>query len=374
MKTFTVHSLAAILMLGLTTLVSAQDDPAKALQEFQKHSLEEERSKVTSEMYAAWNDDDSRFKSHDLLYIHDFREGIGVSNEQHRNILESAGQRISIHSNEIPATVAIREEMQKLREGIRSPFHLNAPEDAKRRMAELEEQIQVAMHDRTLEIKRENTINAINEHLTPDQLRKVQEFQIFAMSELSYISPSMFEALDLSDDQRQQLGDIKKGMEPDFKKWVDRTVDAKLKFFEKRLAEYKMEIDDTDSEHRKVTYSLHNIPEVEAKIRKAHPEIQRELNESMESGKELAGKLKIEMFDVLTDEQWERMLNLIDNPPEYAKKIIARMRERGEKENANASTGTWVPGPGAWQPGSSAIPEQYRQERNSRSRFPRGER
>jgi Ni/Co efflux regulator RcnB len=94
------------------------------------------------------------------------------------------------------------------------------------------------------------------------------------------------------------------------------------------------------------------------------------LNEARESGKGLADKLKVEMFDVLTDEQWNRMLNLIDNPPEHAKKIIAQMREKSEQESAYASTEAWQPGPNSWKPGDP-IPEGYRQQRQERGRFPR---
>ena len=88
----------------------------------------------------------------------------------------------------------------------------------------------------------------------------------------------------------------------------------------------------------------------------------------MESGRALADRLKIEMFDVLNDAQWERMLDLIDNPPEYVKKAIARIRK--EMGTEDSSSGGWQPGPGSWRPGD-AIPEAYRQERNTRGNFPR---
>ena len=48
-----------------------------------------------------------------------------------------------------------------------------------------------------------------------------------------------------------------------------------------------------------------------------------------------------------------------------------KLREQGGESEESDKPGVWMPGPGAWQPGSSVIPEQYRQERNSR--FPRGE-
>jgi len=97
-------------------------------------------------------------------------------------------------------------------------------------------------------------------------------------------------------------------------------------------------------------------------------------NDLQESSKTLATELKIEMFDVLTDEQWDRFQKLVDDPPDYIKKIIDQMRNRFERRTDNnpsaTSAGTWQPGPDSWRPGDP-IPEQYRQQRNQRSRFAR---
>jgi Ni/Co efflux regulator RcnB len=305
-----------------------------------------------------------------LLQQEDLRKGIGISNEQHQKIREAVEQRTTVSSNDIPAIQPILDEMGKLRSGFPpGRFDEDAPEEMKRRVTELQEQMSRAMDERVSEIIRERQMNAINDNLTPYQLRKVQEFQISAMSELEYVSPSMFEALDLSDDQRQQLGDIKKGMEAEFTKWADSTLDAKLRLHEKRQAEFEVIQNDDGS----ISFSLADPVESWVRVRKANPDIQQALNESIKSGKALADKLKVEMFDVLTDEQWKRMLNLIDNPPDYAKQIIAQMREQRKKENANASADTWQPGPNSWKPGDG-VPEQYRQERNEKQRFPRTER
>jgi len=71
------------------------------------------------------------------------------------------------------------------------------------------------------------------------------------------------------------------------------------------------------------------------------------------------------------------MLDLIDNPPDYVKKVIAQIRKEMGTDDSSTDTpadtsGGWVPGPGSWRPGDG-IPEGYRIERNTRSRFPRGE-
>jgi len=78
-------------------------------------------------------------------------------------------------------------------------------------------------------------------------------------------------------------------------------------------------------------------------------------------------QFRIKMFDVLTDEQWLRIQDLVDHPPEYIKVFLKKVKANIEK---NARDTGWQPGPGSWQPGD-AIPEAYRQERNTRGNFPR---
>jgi len=76
---------------------------------------------------------------------------------------------------------------------------------------------------------------------------------------------------------------------------------------------------------------------------------------------------------VLTDEQWKRLQELIDHPSELAKIVLKKLKEdRGESEEGKNPGGGWQPGPGSWRPGD-AIPEAYRQERNTRGNFPRTE-
>jgi hypothetical protein len=83
------------------------------------------------------------------------------------------------------------------------------------------------------------------------------------------------------------------------------------------------------------------------------------------------------MSNVLTSAQWARMMNLIDNPPEYVKGMIAEMRRQMGIDEPQAGSsrqpgGGWVPGPGSWRPGDP-LPEGNRTERETRSRFPRSE-
>ncbi len=89
--------------------------------------------------------------------------------------------------------------------------------------------------------------------------------------------------------------------------------------------------------------------------------------EISETGKEIAKKLKFKMFDVLTDEQMERMAELIDNPPDYIKKMSGRLKAN----TTNGQDGQWKPDENSWKPGD-AIPEEYLEQRKERKKnFPK---
>ena len=83
-------------------------------------------------------------------------------------------------------------------------------------------------------------------------------------------------------------------------------------------------------------------------------------------GADFSTWFKVELFDVLTDEQWNKFQNLVDNPPEYIKAWLRVYSSRSKPQEA------WQPGLNSWQPGDP-IPEQYRQERNTRGNFPRSQ-
>jgi uncharacterized protein (DUF1778 family) len=308
----------------------------------------------------------------DFLRVDDFREGIGVSEEQAKKIDEAMCENFEnlkpIH-NELAKLEAVHPN---------SLFADNVPEDAQTKYFELQAKMQ--------EIMGENKIAIANESFTSEQMKKINEFQISFMSEFPIVSPGIFEALDLTDAQKKQLGDIKKAMEPEFEKFADTWVKGETLFEQKLLHELEEKLKDVTDPEEFVKIGR----EIMANLDKPDSECQQELREKLESARELADKIKIKMFDVLTDKQWDRMVQLVDNPPEYAKKAIAEFRkmlgrggdeadesktndgktDAGKTEEAKPSE--WTPGPNSWKPGDP-IPESYRQERNTRSRFPRTE-
>ena len=365
MKTKLVLIAVACLLLGLTTSAVAQNNVpvnSPAMQQLQRDSLK-----------AVWSGDGLSFIVLGMLRQEDeVREGIGISIEHIQGVHDTMQKMNIAFLQNDPSAKSIQEEFQKemfafiMERG--NPFAEDAPEELRQTFSELQTRMQMAMQEILMEKQVSIMVQAVNENLTLEQLKRIREFQIATMSESPFVSPGMFEALELSDDQRKQLDEIKKAMEPEHEKHIDKMFEIMQKSDARfqTILDRKLEGVTDPEEQEKIRR------ETAEEFRRTDTEFRRERNEVMESGKELADTLKIRMFDVLTDVQWVRMLDLIDNPPEYAKKWIDRMRERREAETASAPTSGWVPGPGSWQPGDP-IPMQYRQERETRGRFPRGE-
>ncbi|MCL2710382.1 MAG: hypothetical protein FWE95_05835 [Planctomycetaceae bacterium] len=363
MKTITIYGLTAILLLGLTALAFAQSNSPMSSPAMQQAQRDGHKQMMNS----FWNGEGSILMAIDLLQQDDFREGLGVSKEQHQRIQDTIrNTSTSVHAD---FDMSFHEEMNAFMMEHGNPFADDASDETREKFSE----IQMRRIAEMTKISTERMINAVNDNLTSAQLKKFKEFQISLMSELPIVSTSMFEVLDLSDKQKEQLDRIRKDMKPEFEKFADKIIDAQMKFSEKveDALEGKLEGVTDSEEQTKIR------KEIQDNVRRNDPEMQRITNEVMGTGKKFTDELKIAMFDVLTDEQWVRMLDLIDNPPDYAKKVIAQIRKEMGTDDSSTDTpadmsGGWVPGPGSWRPGD-AIPEGYRIERNTRSRFPRGE-
>jgi Ni/Co efflux regulator RcnB len=187
-------------------------------------------------------------------------------------------------------------------------------------------------------------INALRDGLTPEQWQKLDESQLANMGEMPIISPSAFAALDLTAEQRQEMEKIKKELAPEFEKTLDKWADGHFAL--------QIMSDTKDTERKKI------------------------IEEMQTQGRAFSTKFRTRMFDVLTDEQWQRLQKLIDNPPEHALVFRKKLRkllgssEEGENGKETEKANVWVPGPNSWKPGDP-IPDAYRQERSTRGNFPR---
>ena len=200
----------------------------------------------------------------------------------------------------------------------------------------------IEKHMETEASRRRDTIaDAVDEILPAEQIQQIQESILANMAGMPFITTSVFEVLNLTDGQRQQMERIKKELEPAFEEILECWVNVQL--------------------------TLHNTKDAEGR------EYQRIYDDIQSKGKAFAVRFRTRMFDVLNDNQWARLQKLVDNSPEHALILRKKLKElsgEGEESKGGKKADVWVPGPGAWQPGQG-IPEGYRQERNSR--FPRGE-
>ena len=198
--------------------------------------------------------------------------------------------------------------------------------------------------------------HAVNEVLPPEIRQKIKESLLANMSELPIVSPSMFEALGLTDAQKEQMEAIRKELEPEFQKNFENLVSGQMTLFNKALDELAKQEDE-------IIEDWESIAERMATVRKEllaeNAEYKRIDEELRSQGQSFVAQYKVKLFDVLTDEQWTRLQGLIDNPPEHAKVLRERLREFNEQ------FAHWQPSAEPWIIGE-AIPEAYRQGRNGR--------
>jgi hypothetical protein len=283
-----------------------------------------------------------------LAGVDSIREEFGLSRNRMNELRNQAVDNARPILQNDPVYRSLQDAKNRL-----GPYDISAA-DAEEKLMKLSD-IQEKMFD----MERKKVVSLLCENFTPDQIKIINEFHISYMSETEIIFPGMFEALDLSDEQRQQFDKILKEMEPVFDEYIDLLVELQLRQqeFANKIGNEANAITDPD-ERKKFWESLDFV-------KKRDAELQPERDKVMKSGKKVSDEMKIKMFDVLTDKQWKRMIDLIDNPPDYVKKILAERRKA--RENDANKPGAWQPGPNSWRPGDP-IPEQYRQQRQEQIR------
>ena len=349
--------LSLIFLLTLMGIVSAQTPEEIARHEAVMNSPAGQQMQLNvmkQTMGTLWNGNGLNPMTMELLQQDGIREGVGVSQEQVQRI-QLTMQGIGNNMPNDPAVRPIREELERfMHETQGGPFAPNATEETQQRFFELQTNLQATVHETAFG----KLQNVIHDHLTPDQLKKVREAQVFVMAENPVIAPGLFEALDLTDTQRNQLAGFKKELEPEFNRNIDKMAETQRKLQERVRSEIGQRLETvTNPEERR-----RMVEETIRKIQESDPELQRAMREVAESGKAITDKLKSRMSEVLTDEQKERMTRLMNNPPDFVKRMTERMRNQAQ------STGEWRPGPDSWKPGDP-IPAESIQEQ--RARFPR---
>ena len=282
-----------------------------------------------------------------LLHDPVIRTAWNVSDEQFQQL------------NTLLTSFSTREETRKIDEDAEALDKL-VDHSAENIDAETMQKI-LELHERSGVRNAKYITEAVDLTLTSEQQQKIKESQLANMAELPIIFPSMFEALDLNDAQKQEMKQIKKELEPELEEILECLASAEI--------ELRHQIGEIHSEQQEQNRAITPADELSKKLKVTDPVIKKMFEESQSRNKVFTTKFKIKMFDVLTDEQWDRLQKLVDGPPEYTKAFGKKLREqRDEREK----TDVWAPGPNSWRPGDP-IPEGYREQRNERRRFPRTE-
>jgi Spy/CpxP family protein refolding chaperone len=280
----------------------------------------------------------------------------GISDEQVQQI-QDVQKNLGMNLQQNPEFQEIMKEMQGIIKPD-DPFMLNADEETQKKMQDIQ--------GRVTSLTMNSMTDAIDNILTPEQKRKMDELQLASMSEMPIISPRMFDALDLTDEQKQKMEGIKKELQPEFENNLENLANGAITIQNKIFDEFEKQGGDMNADPKVLQEKMEAISK---KLVEEDPELKKIQEEMASQGKLFATQFKMKMFDVLTDEQWARLQELTDNPPEYIKALRKKMQERfgGKAEQ----TGPWQPNADSWKPGE-AIPEEYRQKRKTRE-FPKPE-
>ena len=262
--------------------------------------------------WEGWGADDMLMS---MLQDSDIRSALDVSNEQFQQIQE----QVDKISSELVSMPEFREMMEARMTLVESLDQNNPDGETMNKILEL--------HEGEIMLIMTSFSTVVSDSLTPEQKQKYKEMQLALMGELPIISPDMFEVLNLTDEQRQEMKNIKKELEPAFEKLLED------------IANNVMMLSTLLREGQEgLTGNEDKTDEAEKKLIRENPEFKRIHEEIRSRGQVFASQFKTKMFDVLTDEQWKRLQELIDHPSELAKIILKKLKkERGESEEGESS-------------------------------------
>jgi hypothetical protein len=136
-------------------------------------------------------------------------------------------------------------------------------------------------------------------------------------------------------------------------------------------AEYFMRRKELEGKTFNSLEELHkSVGEIRRRFLIANPDGGKRGMEFMDRGTKLATLMQNRMMNVLTDEQLDKMQEIMDDTPASVKKILVRFKAMREFQK---KVPVYTPGPDSWRPGMP-LPEQFREERKRTGRgFPRSE-
>jgi hypothetical protein len=201
----------------------------------------------------------------------------------------------------------------------------------------------------------------VEETLTPEQMLHVRKLEMQLMSEMGIPFPSMFDPLNLTDEQKQEMNLIADEMKAEF----DRlTLEEALLKGERLAATYGLLQGKSFASRDEFQKSRRDV------LRQYVPSeaMRKKSKDLQEQGTKMTTLLKNRLMNVLTDEQLDKMQKIMDESPEYVKKILAEFKARREAQQKSPD---YIPGPDSWHPGDP-LPVQFKEQRRVRG-FPRSE-
>ncbi|MGL6193658.1 MAG: hypothetical protein ACRC2T_02410 [Thermoguttaceae bacterium] len=308
---------------------------------------------------ARWNGNSAYMGAHAYLLNSEAKEELGLSDEQFARLdAICRGQ------------IVFREKREQ-----QDPVLINAINEVERTRLDDDplfnnaEMAQIQAHSLARQKLTETNISLMQQEiekvLTPEQMQLLHVRDLQLSTEVGLPTPSMYEALDLTDQQRTELAAIQKAMEPEFEALLDQ--DAAI-----ARDIHQFMIDAITKRHEEKPFvSMEDIEKyLDENIGQLYENepLKEKFKQMLSRGQDFTNRLKIKMLDVLTDDQLAKMQELLNHPSDFVKKELQEFRtEREEREK----TGQWKPGSDSWKPGDG-IPEEYLKERQERkSRFPK---
>ncbi|MCL2004885.1 MAG: hypothetical protein FWG73_01860 [Planctomycetaceae bacterium] len=343
-------ALSCLVFCSVVADVLPQDDYFEQRKSPMNQELQKQFGKALTR--AAWNGTSGNGIILGLLSEPGFRAELNMSDAQYEQLQETANDMRNPQKN--PELRQIYDEIKAIEIAHASAWQ-NADEETKKRFFDLQNKVFALTTTSGNGLNPHSIANALEMTLTPQQKQKLKEVQLAAaLSDVSIFPPSMFEALGLTDAQKQEMETIKKELEGEYEEILEDIVNRRQMIDDKIHAEMEKQ------GYRGVNFEL-----LDAVIYKEVTEDLVKVGNEIEThGKQFSSQFQAKMFDVLTDERWLRLQDLIDHPTGLVKVMQDKLKEWANKQ------GEWQPGAGSWRPGD-AIPDRYRQERNTRGRFPR---
>jgi len=199
----------------------------------------------------------------------------------------------------------------------------------------------------------------VMETLTPEQMLQVRKLEMQLMPALGIPFPSMFDPLDLTDDQKEEMNSIADEMKAEFDRLVMEEALLKGERVSATVELLKGKSFASFEELQKSRQEAFRQFVPGDAIRKKAVDLQ-------ERGIKFVTLLQNRLMDVLTDEQLDRMQQIMDESPEFVKQVLAEFKATQERQK---QTPTYVPGPDSWRPGMP-LPVQVKEQRKS-GNFPR---